>query len=462
MDPLEFKDIIVLVAIAVVAILLIMGLGYIKNNTGSKKLLHRKYFLQLLQLGVMAYAILRIVRVFNPTLNFHSILLTGSAIIVAIIGFAAQTAISDVICGLLISVNKPFEIGDRIIIDGLEPGVVEDITLRHIVIAIYDDFKIIVPNSQLNTKTLINTSFHNSERRGIHLRYSVSYDTDVVRAMDIIRDCVAESPYTLGVVRNGVTEDSGPVYFLEFGESALILETTIWVTRQTSSYVASTDVNVRVNNAFKANGIEIPYNYVNVIEVEAKNSEESVKTGGSHRKTAPSKRHYRTANIRLKGGEEDMQNVKDLAKAYSQRQRLTQKDARQLELLTEETIILIDSMVGDVKTNMWIEGTGVVFRIHSSFDAQIGSEEYKKLMGLSTSGRNEALSGLGGRIFDAMMRGIASDDKNDENHSYQWEINKKDMSQDEMCESILGAISNDIKVSVAREKVELVIEKNCT
>ena len=52
------------------------------------------------------------------------------------------------------------------------------------------------------------------DRRGIHLKFSISYDTDVSRAAEVIRDCVAECPYTLGVIANGVKQDSGPVYFL--------------------------------------------------------------------------------------------------------------------------------------------------------------------------------------------------------------------------------------------------------
>jgi small-conductance mechanosensitive channel len=459
MNPLDTKDIIMIVIFAVGGVLAVFLLTLLKKHSGGTKRLHRRYLIQLLQLIVILYCILRIVGVLNPNINAHSILLTGSALIVAIIGFAAQTAISDVICGLLISFNKPFEIGDRIIIDGLEPGIVEDITLRHIVVGIYDGLKIIVPNSQLNTKTVINTSYQNSERRGIHLTYSVSYDTDVVKAMDIIRDCVAESPYTLGVMRNGVMEDSGPVYFLKFADSALVLETTIWVTKETSSYVAATDVNLRVNNAFKDNNIEIPYNYLNVIEMEASRDEQKTEIG-NNKKTSPVKRYYRTNNIRLHGDEKDISEAKNLAKYFAQRQRLAPKDARQIELLAEEAVLLIVNLVGDVKTSFWIEGSGLTYRLHLSFATTVGSEEYKRLIGLSSSGRNEALSGLGGRIFDAMMRGVTSVDKEESSQEYEWELDKKEVSQDELSESILGALSSDIKVSVTREKVEFVVAKS--
>jgi small-conductance mechanosensitive channel len=445
-----------------IAIIIIVILGALTSKNRNFKALHRRYLAQLLQLVLIAYCIVRIVGIFNPGINIHSIFITGSAIIVAIVGFAAQTAISDILCGFLISIFKPFEKGDRIIIEGMEAGVVEDITLRHIVVSIYDDLKIIVPNSQLNTKTLINTSYHILDRRGIHLKFSVSYDTDVHKAMDLIRDCVAESPYTLGVERNGIHEDSGPVYFLEFGASALILETTIWVTKDTSSYVATTDINLRVNKAFKDNNIEIPYNYMNVItsEKEEKITEDNKPALTTPAKKSPSKRFYRTNNVRLSNVEKDMGKVKKIAGVFSQRQNLSPKNARQLELIAEETILLIHSLIGDTPSRLWIEGSGLSYRTHLTFDAEIGSEEYKRLIGLSSSGKNDAISGVAGRIFEAMILGLNTfkTDKTD----YEWKMDKDNLSQDEISESILASLSDEIKVSVTKEYVELTVENHKT
>ena len=323
-EQITVRSIIIIAIIAVVGAAIFFGLSVIIRKGKAHKILHRRYLLQLMQLFVIAFCTARIIGIINPELNLKSFLLTGSALIVAIVGFAAQTAISDIICGFLISVNKPFEIGDRIIIEGMEAGIVEDITLRHIVVGIYDDLKIIVPNSQLNNKTLINTSYHNDERRGIHLQFSVSYDTDVQKAIDIIRDCVVESPYTLGVVRNGVLEDSGPVYFLKFADSALILETTIWVTKTTSSYVATTDINIRVNKAFKANNIEIPYNYLNVVDVSKKDDQKNL-VQKQQNNTAPARRYFRTNNILLSNSENDIGTAMKLTTQFAARQNLDSK-----------------------------------------------------------------------------------------------------------------------------------------
>ena len=457
MQQTDYIRIISTIIIGIVVIILVR-LIFKKREINSRKL-HRRYLSQLIVAIVIIICLVNVFAAMDPSLNLNATLLKGSALIVAIVGFAAQTAISDLICGLLISVNKPFEIGDRIIIEGMEPGIVEDITLRHTVVRIYDDIRIIVPNSQLNSKTVINTSYQNTERRGIHMQFSVSYDTDVQRAMDVIRDCVVESPYTLGVETNGITEDSGPVYFLKFADSALILETTIWITRTTSSYVAITDVNMRVNRAFKENGIEIPYNYVNVVEFEGQKTE-PVEPVEKKVKTAPSKRRFRTNTVRFVSGSSAIGGAVEAAKTFAKRQRLGHKDAMQLELMTEETLGIIGKIVDGVSTSFWIEGSGVKYRIHLTFKAKVGSEEYRKLMSLSTSGRNEAIGGFANKILEIMVNGISTSGSDQNGEGYKWSLKDDVLNEDELAESILAAVAEDIKVSVTRDHVDFIVVKS--
>ena len=457
-EQITVRSIIIIAIIVVVGAAIFFGLSVIIRKGKAQKILHRRYLLQLMQLFVIAFCTARIIGIINPELNLKSFLLTGSALIVAIVGFAAQTAISDIICGFLISVNKPFEIGDRIIIEGMEAGIVEDITLRHIVVGIYDDLKIIVPNSQLNTKTLINTSYHNDERRGIHLQFSVSYDTDVQKAIDIIRDCVVESPYTLGVVRNGVLEDSGPVYFIKFADSALILETTIWVTKTTSSYVATTDINIRVNKAFKANNIEIPYNYLNVVDVSKKDDQKNL-VQKQQNSTAPARRYFRTNNILLSNSENDIGTAMKLTTQFAARQNLDSKETFKLEHLTEESILFIQDVMGSTKIKFWIEGSGIKYKIHLSFRAAVGSKEYKRLIELSSSGKNDAINTIPSRVFEAMRLGLEAM-MSGNSSQYEWKLDRSRFSQKELNESILAATAGEITVHILKDQVEFIVSNS--
>ncbi len=443
-------------------LVLIVLIQVVIRLSESRKNMNRRFLLRLMILVVFFGCILNLFKILDPSLNIGSILLKGSALIVAIVGFAAQTAISDIICGFLISMNKPFEIGDRIIIEGLEPGIVEDLTLRHVVISIYDDQKIIVPNSQLNTKTVVNTSYQKPDKRGIHLQFSVSYDTDIQKAIDAIRDSVSESPYTLGVERNGIKEDSGPVYFLKYADSALILETTLWITRNTSTYTAITDVNVRVKNAFQNRGIEIPYNYLNVVEYEGIKAAPAAEPEKKKEIDDPSKRLFRTNTLRFRTDNINIEKAMETVHIFSRRQRLDVRKTRQMELLTEETIGIIRNIVSDTKVSFWIEGSGLTYRIHLTFSARIGSEEYRRLLSLSSSGRNEAARTFPDRLWEIIVRGIDSQTEDrQEKGSYEWNLSEEtNISADQIGEFILAAIADDIKVSVRKEKVELLVLKS--
>ena len=450
------------IAAAVAIVTIVVFSLLLRKRSKKSRSLHSRYLLQVIRLVILILCAVDLVSIFDPTLDVSKILLRGSALIVAVVGFAAQPAISDLICGLLISINKPFEIGDRIVVEGLDPGIVDDITLRHTVLRIYDDLRIIVPNSELNSKTVTNTSYHQSDRRGIHLQYSVSYDTDVQKAMDIIRDCVVESPYTLSVENNGILEDSGPVYFLKFADSALLLDTTIWVTKNTNSYTAITDINIRVNTAFKANNIEIPYNYVNVVEYEGSKDEEQEQEAGAKKKTAPSRRHYRTNTVKLTASLSHAGEAIRVADRYAAKQRLDENEKMQLELLSEEALGVIGAIIENARTDFWIEGSGLKYRIHIRFDAKVGSDEYKKLVSLSSTGKNEAISGFTGKIWEVMTNGLGvrSDSSAGEKGNYEWNLKANDDISMEFGESILASIASDIRVSIEHEVVEFIVIKS--
>lgn len=446
------EEIISIIITIALCIAILIGMRYLFKKVVKKSdKIHRRYLGSLFNLIVIILCLMYIVEVLNPNLNLHTTILRGSALLVAIVGFAAQPAILDLICGFLISINKPFEIGDRIIAEGIEPGIVEDITLRHTVIRIYDGLRIIVPNSTLNSKTVINTS--RDDRRGIHLTYSVSYDTDIAAAMEAIRDCVAESPYTLPVETNGIVEDSGPVYFLKYADSALILETTIWVNKDTSSYVAVTDINMRVNKMFGQLGIEIPYNYINVVEREYEsNDSETVRK----KKTAPSKRSARTDTIKVAAKPDYIADAIKTARKFAEKQRLDEKSASQLELMTEEMIGIMGSIAQSAKAKFWIDGSGMKYRIHLSFPTTVDTGDYKRLMSLSSSGKNEAVKTLSAKIMETMTTGIRTSSSDQD---FVWSIHDEpDAAQ--IGESILVGLADDIKVSVTREKVELLVIKS--
>lgn len=189
----------------------------------------------------------------------------SAALITAIVGFAAQDVIKDILSGLQISLYRPFDIGDRIELEDGTAGIVESITLRHVVIRRIDTIRAVVPNSKLNGYSVLNYSYKDIPRSML-LRYPVSYHSDIEKARQIIRKAIAGSPYTIpGMRRPDGSMDYAPVYFIELNDSAMIMSSTVYYQSDNSTEVVKDSVNTRVFESLAANGIEIPYSYTNVI-----------------------------------------------------------------------------------------------------------------------------------------------------------------------------------------------------
>ena len=133
----------------------------------------------------------------------------------------------------------------------------------------------------------------------------------------------------------------------------------------------------------------------------------------------------------------------------------------QLELMTEESLGFVRQLVEHAARDFWIEGTGSTYRLHVAFDARVGSEEYKKLINISSSGRNAADNGLSGRIWEAVLIGLKrpSGRGKDGEVGYEWHLSDAAVTEEEIGQSILGAIASDIQVSVTTERVELTVSK---
>ena len=194
------------------------------------------------------------------TQSFGSSLFQGTAVLAAIAGFAAKPILSDMFCGFMISTTKPFNIGDRIELDDGTSGIVKDITIRHVVLQGIDTLKIVIPNSEINSKRITNLS-HMAGMRSIHFRFTVGLNTLPEQAKQVIQDAVRQSPHA--VPREG--ESFSPVYFIAYQPSGLEMATTVYYRPESPTEIVKDDINTRVKQALVAAGIEIPYPYMNVL-----------------------------------------------------------------------------------------------------------------------------------------------------------------------------------------------------
>jgi MscS family membrane protein len=182
--------------------------------------------------------------------------IAGAGVAGVAIGFAARDTLSNLIAGILLIIDRPFEIGDRIEVWSAPSGTstwgdVIDIGLRATKIKTTDNIVIIIPNNEIMLRDIINYTTI-SERIRVRINIGIAYDADMQKAKDIILE-VADSA-------EWVAKDPPPqVVVRKFGESSVDLQLRAWINdarrrMNTISYITDT-----VKTRFDENGLEIPY-----------------------------------------------------------------------------------------------------------------------------------------------------------------------------------------------------------
>ena len=249
-----------LIAAIVTTIVLLIYNRFVKRKIKDKKNLTVRFTQNIIRTVIILVAVIWVLVSSSATTDIGKVLFQGTAILGAVVGLAAQPVLGDFFSGIAITINQPFEIGDRLELENGIVGVVKDITPRHVVLLGMDGIEIIIPNSKINALVITNTSHGNF--RSVQMSFNVAYGTDIEKATEIVRNVIIESEYTEPSWKD---KEYGPVYFTSFADSSLVLKTTVYYKSSTSIALGTTDINKRVQKAFDEAGIEIPFNYVNVV-----------------------------------------------------------------------------------------------------------------------------------------------------------------------------------------------------
>ncbi|MBK9181620.1 MAG: mechanosensitive ion channel [Ignavibacteria bacterium] len=172
------------------------------------------------------------------------------------IGFGLQNIVNNFVSGIVILLERPIKLGDRIVVDGVEGNIV-DIAIRASTLRTNEGVSVIVPNSYFIGSAVINRSLDYETVR-LKIYANASYDSDP-REVERILLAIAEA-------NPGIHKDPAPVVIFEaFGESALRFYLWVW----TSEYAHRpdsiiSDVNFAVSEAFASAGIRVPFAQMDV------------------------------------------------------------------------------------------------------------------------------------------------------------------------------------------------------
>lgn len=177
--------------------------------------------------------------------------LAGVGAILAVgIGFGLQNIAQNFVSGLILLLERPVKKGDFVEVGDVR-GTVRDIRARATVVTTLDNVDIIVPNGQFITETVTNETYGDKRVR-VRIKVGVAYGSDTARVRDVLLQVAQSSPQVLA--------DPPPqVLFKDFGESSLDFELLAWLADPREENVAASDIRFAVDQAFRAEGIEIPF-----------------------------------------------------------------------------------------------------------------------------------------------------------------------------------------------------------
>jgi small conductance mechanosensitive channel len=194
--------------------------------------------------GLIAVTLMALSQLGIQTASFLAIL--GAAGLA--VALALQGSLSNFASGVLIIVFRPFKSGDLVEVAGIS-GVVERIDIFQTIFKTGDNKKIIVPNSQITGGAIVNYSAE--KRRRIDLTISISYDSDLRLAKQILHDIMQADSRVL-------KEPTAVIAVGALADSAVQLIVRPWV-EATDYWAVYWDSLEQIKLQFDAAGIEIPF-----------------------------------------------------------------------------------------------------------------------------------------------------------------------------------------------------------
>ncbi|MFC1761668.1 mechanosensitive ion channel family protein [Planctomycetota bacterium] len=203
----------------------------------------------LLRKGIFYIGSIALILSVLQQLEFKMGALLGAAGVVGIaLGFASQTSVSNIISGLFLVSERPFEVGDLIRV-GDTTGVVLSIDLMSVKLRTFDNQYVRLPNENL-IKTQVNNLTHFPIRR-LDIDLGVAYKEDIEHVKRVLTEVARNNPHCLD-------EPEPLILFRNLGDSALEFLFAVWSTKEDYLQLKKTILQ-EVKERFDAESIEIPF-----------------------------------------------------------------------------------------------------------------------------------------------------------------------------------------------------------
>jgi small conductance mechanosensitive channel len=185
----------------------------------------------------------------------------------AVVGIVLAPIVGSVINGLFVLADQPYEVGDLVeLADGADGtrGFVEDITLRYTKVFTLDNTFLVVPNSAMRERDVVNYSAED-ERTRLSLELLVTYDSDLDRARQLAERAARDVDDVIGggpAIRIGSARyPAAPTCYVdEYADSGVLLTLRYWAKEPYKLLTVRSAVNERVWGALGDEpAVEIAY-----------------------------------------------------------------------------------------------------------------------------------------------------------------------------------------------------------
>ncbi|WP_290814971.1 mechanosensitive ion channel family protein [Halovivax sp.] len=217
--------------------------------------------LRSIRLGVLAVTVIVVALILGVG-NVEILLSVG--VISAVVAVVLAPLIGSFINGVFILTDRPFEIGDMIeVVDEGHIGFVEDITIRYTKIFTLQNTFLVIPNSEIHERDVINYSAED-ERTRISVEYDVTYESDLDRAITLAERAARS---TEEVIAGGPDVRIGSARYAAsptctvsaHGDDGVALELRFWVKHPYKIAIAKSDVMRNVSERYEEAGVEFAY-----------------------------------------------------------------------------------------------------------------------------------------------------------------------------------------------------------
>ena len=183
-------------------------------------------------------------------------LLAGAGVAGLALSLAAKDTLSNLIAGVLLIMDRPFQVGDRIELWNAPRetgtwGDVIEIGLRATKIRNPDNLVVVVPNNEIMRRDIINYTMSGDDIR-LRIPFSCAYESDIDRAKVLLKEAAHEV--------QGVKLDPAPIVIVRgFGPSEVNLQLRVWILEARNRRRIADEITEKSMVKFHKAGVEIPY-----------------------------------------------------------------------------------------------------------------------------------------------------------------------------------------------------------